>query len=293
MEEPSPRSGRWAIAAALAAAIAVGGGGFLLGRSTAEPMPGSSSAPVAAPSAAATAEPILQGPLGRAEILALAEDAADAIAAGRQPGPDIAQADGRRFELRLPFGCAGSAGENSTASMRWRYDAQNETLRLHVAPVVWTTADWWTGDAPAGVEAVEGFWVPRPWTSSEGCPAKAAIPTPGGTAPATLPEQSLALGQVFFADTARNSRRNGNPYRAAIHVPAAQFGAPEGFRLRITGRIAGNRATGPVRCRQPAGPNQRPICLVSVVFDEVAIENPANGETLSTWSLGGRDTPQT
>jgi hypothetical protein len=293
MEEPSPRSSRRAIAAVLGAGIVIAGVGFLLGRTTAEPARPKAPPAVAIPSPAPTSEPILKGQLGRADIIALAASAADALAAGRQPKPAVAQAEGRRFALRLPFGCTGPAGENSNAAMRWRYDAESQTLRIHVAPVVWTAAEWWASGEAAGVEAVEGFWISHPWTSSEACPAPPGGPVAVSTAPVTLPGQTLAVGQVFFGEAAHGSRRHGDAYEAAIRIPQTEFDASDGFRLLITGRIAGNRATGPVTCRQPAGPEQRPICLVSVVIDEVAIENPATGETLSTWSLGRRNTPQT
>jgi hypothetical protein len=290
MEEPSPRSSRLAIAAALATVIAVGGAGFLLGRGTSVPPKPAPPPAAAAPTPTASAEPIFKGVLGRDDIIALAAGAADAAAAGRPPSPDIAQANGSRFELRLPFGCAGPAAEGSDAAMRWRYDAKSQTLRIHVAPVVWTAADWWAADAAPDVEGLEGFWIARPWTSSEACPGVADTPVSEGAMPAQQ-DRTLALGQVFFPETARGGRRNGAAYETAIRVPEAEFDPSQGFRLVVTGRVASNRLMGPVLCRQPTGPDQRPICLVSAVIDEVGIENGATGERLATWSLGGRNTP--
>jgi len=65
-----------------------------------------------------------------------------------------------------------------------------------------------------------------------------------------------------------------------------------GFRLRISGRIARLPGTGAVRCHQPSGAEQRPICLVGVSIDEVAIDNPASGETLATWNIDQEDAPK-
>jgi len=293
MEEPSPRSSRLALAGALVAAIAVGGAGFLLGRAASERPPEAFTPPIAVPAPKPAPDPVSSGVLGRADLTALAAAAADATAAGRDPGREIAQAEGRRFELRLPFGCTGPAGEDAAAPMRWRYDSKAQALRIYVDPITWTAQDWWPVDVADGVEAIEGFWIARPWTSSEACPGGGDRPAAAGPEPVTLPGQTLALGQISLAEGARGARRDGKPYEAVIRVEEGALKAAQGFRLRISGRIARTGNFGPVRCRQPAGAEQRPICLVSVVMDEVAVENPITGETLSTWSLGGRKTPET
>lgn len=292
MEEPSPRSSRLALAGGLLAAIVLGGAGFLLGRATMDRAPVAISPPAAPPVAKAEPEASLSGIFGRADVIALAAAAADAAAAGRAAGPEIAQADGRRFELRVPFGCDGPAAENSDAAMRWRYDAEAGALRISVDPVAWTAQDWWPDDAASGVEAVEGFWIARPWTSDEACPAGGGRSAAVGAEPVTLPGQTLALGQIFLAEGARGGRRDGKPYEAVVPVEESDLKAGEGFRLRISGRIVRAGGIGPVLCRQPAGPEQRPVCLVSVVMDEVAVENPATGETLATWNLGTGNRPE-
>lgn len=290
MDEPSPRSSRLALAGVLAATIVLGGAGFLLGRATAEPERIAASPPAAAPAPTPTptAEPV-RGLLGRAELIALAAAAADAAAAGRGPGPELVEADGRRFELRLPFGCDGPAAEGSNAAMRWHYDAGEEALRLHVDPVVWTGKDWGRAEA-AGAEALEGFWIARPWTASEACPVKGDQAAAAGAEPVTLPGQTLAVTQIF-SGAARSGDRNIGPYQATIRMAEADLNAAEGFRLRISGRVAAARGAGPVQCLQPAGPEQRPICRINVVMDEVAIENPVSGTVLATWSLAGRSQP--
>lgn len=286
MKEPSPRNSRLVLAGTVAAALVMGGLGFALGRGTTERTVMMPAQPVSAPAPAPTPDPSpTSAVLGRAEMIELAAAAADAVAAGRRPGPEVAQADGRRFELRLPFGCAGPAGEGSTASMRWSYDEEGEALRVVVEPATWMAEDWFA--AASGVEAVEGFWIMRPWTTSEACPPGGQRPVPTGFEPVTLPGQTLAVGQVFFAEGARGGRRGDDPYRAVVRVPEEDLDTSQGFRLRLSGRISQARGVGPVSCRQPAGAEQRPICLVSVELDEVAVENPATGETLATWSVAG------
>lgn len=287
MEEPSLHSSRIALAGGLAAALVVGGAGFLLGRGTTERTPPVvAPTPVAKPSPEPEPEPS-RGILGRADLIALAATAADTAAGGRDPATERGVIEGRRFELRLPFGCNGPASEDSGATMRWRYDAADEALRVHVAPVAWTAEDWWSHDAPSDIDAIEGFWITRPWTSSEACPSGGDRPAAVGAEPVTLPGQTLAIGRIFSAEGARGGRRDGEAYSAVVRIPEDELDASDGFRLRVRGRIA-RTPDGPVRCRQPAGAEQRPICLIGVVMDEVAIENPANGETLATWSVAQR-----
>lgn len=296
MEEPSPRSSRLALAGGLLAAIVVGGGGFLLGRATDERTPAAVAAPEPAPAPVPLpekpADPVSSGVLGRADLIALVAAAADAAAAGRDPGPEIAQADGRRFELRLPFGCTGPAADGSAAPMGWRYDSKEQALRVAIDPVAWPAQDWWPSESQPRVEAIEGFWLERPWTSSEACPAGGDRSAAPGTEPVTLPGQTLAIGQIFFAQGGRGSRRDGKPFEAVVRVPEDRLDSSRGFRLRISGRIARAGNAGPVLCRQPGGPEQRPACLVSVVMDEVAVENPAGGSTLATWSLASGKSPE-
>ncbi len=291
MDEPTLRKSRLALAGGIAAALAVGGTGFLIGRGTSprsvEPV---AARPVAAAPAVArepAAPPTPGNPvLTRADVLALAARTADAVASGQAVPKAVADSAGQRFELRLPFGCRGPAEPESDAAMRWRYDETDKALRVHVAPVVWTRADILdaAGQATAA-GAVEGFWIPRPWTASEACPATQDNPAPDGTEAVMLPGQTLAIAQFFDRDGARQGQRNGKPYETVVRMRPDELQAGQGFQLRIAGRIANIPGQGPVSCRQPAGAEQRPICVVGVTMDEVAIDNPRTGKTLATWSV--------
>lgn len=289
MQEPSLRTSRLALAGGIAAAIVLGGGGFLMGRATTERTElVVSPLPTAVPTASPT--PVARGALRRTDLIALANDAADALAAGNAPGDSITEATGRRFEIRLPFGCEGPAGEASTAAMRWRYDVDERTLRIQAAPVGWKAADWWGDAVPDAVDAIEGFWIVRPWTSSEACPGGVDRPAATGVEAVTLPGQTLALGQLYSKDGPRRGRRDGQPYQSVLRVAQDKLDTSRGFRLLLTGRLAAMPGgTGPVRCRQPAGAEQRPICLVGVTFDRVAIENAANGNVVATWETAAGD----
>jgi hypothetical protein len=298
MEEPSPRTSRLALAAAVAAAVLIGGAGFLLGRGTAPPR----TQIVEAPQPAPESESWLSGVLGRAGLIALASSAADAAASGRPPDPAVVQAEGRRFELRLPFGCAGEAAEDSDESMRWQYDADSETLRIVVAPEEWSADYWWPDVEEPGVDAVEGFWLERPWTASETCPQRAdelasgRAATPKADADAAeeegAGERTLALGQIFYTEGPRRGRRQGDPYQAVVRVSRDALDSSQGFRLKLTGRLARNLREAPVWCRQVGSARSRPVCLVSVIVDEIAIENPSTGEIIAQWTFTGRGARQ-
>lgn len=284
MKEPSRRTSRQALALGLLAALALGCGGFLLGRTTSErPAP-----PVATPVVTPVPQPtapieVTKRTFGRADLIALASGAADAFAAGRPMPSDVLAADGRLFELRLPFGCNGPATADSDATARWRYDEQAKALRVHVAPTEWVAADWLSTPSPA-VEGIEGFWITRPWTSSEACPVDASHP-PTGTQPVTLPGQTLAIAQIFTSEDTRQGRRDGTPFETVKKIAPDALDTSQGFQLRLRGRIARVPGGGPILCRQPAGPEQRPICLLAAALDDVAIINPATDDVLATWPM--------
>lgn len=291
MEEPSLRRSRRVLAGGVAAVLLVGGGGFLIGRSTTVREPEVvAQAPVvpSAPPPAPAIEPPPLGVLGRSDLIGLAALASDATAAGRAVGAEVGEFAGRRFELRLPFGCSGPASKTSEAPMRWRYDEGAEALRLHVSPASWSAADWWPASSSRGAGTVEGFWIARPWTSSEECPVAGETSGTTGAQPVTLPGQTLAVGQ-FFPATAPEEQRERTAYDAVVRIPRGELDTSKGFRVRISGRIAQLADAGTVRCRQPLGAEQQPICLVGVITDEIAIENAASGKTLATWNVSERD----
>ncbi|WP_332801481.1 hypothetical protein [Sphingomonas sp. PB2P12] len=265
----------------MAAAIAVGTAGFLLGRE---------SVPLSVPVAAVAPKTITPAPspqpteaaatvLGRADLLALANAAADAFASGKAVPGDVGSAAGRQFDLVLPFGCAGPNDPAATA-MGWQYDAGTGTLRVSVTPVTWSGADWHVRQGDEAATAT-GFWINRPWSSNERCPERVGEAAPTGTEPVTLPGQALAIA-TFGANGALG--HEGRAFETVQRVP--EFDGSLGFRLRITGRL--NRAVsgGPVRCVQPASVEQRPICVIAATMDEVRIENPATRVTLATWTVG-------
>ncbi|WP_347271677.1 hypothetical protein [Rhizorhabdus histidinilytica] len=280
MREPSIRTSRLVIAAGLAAVIMVGGAGFFLGRETAP-----RETPVARPVVPALPAPAPQPPverlLHRAELLALVREASDAWSTGDRLPDGVRRAAGQRFELVLPFGCNGPADPDARLPMQWSYDDERQTLRVSVIPVQWQAADWGHDSTDGG--RAEGFWVARPWSSGERCPARRTPSTPSGTEPITLSGQSLAVAQFLPADAESRLTRNGRSLDVVRRIARGEVDPDRGFRVRIAGRV--DRDAEPVRCVQPGGTDQRPICVLKVRMDEIAIENAANDDILGRWPL--------
>src|SRR3546814_15463185 len=63
------------------------------------------------------------------------------------------------------------------------------------------------------------------------------------------------------------------------------FDVSQGLRLRLRGRVDRVPGAGAVRCLQPAGSEQRPICVVAISLDEVLLQNTRHGAGLATWYL--------
>lgn len=284
MREPSLRTSRLAIAALLCGIAALAGAGFYLGRVTApvrtavispnKPVPRATPSPT---------NPTMQV-MDRADILRLAALAADpgSDAAAGAADNSLSDAIGRRFELALPFGCAGPTPRDSTSPLRWSYDQNEEALRLHVEVMPWEADDWAVGDA---VDAIEGFWISRPWSSSSGCPRRAdGYPAAPANAES---DRTLAIAQFFGASDRREALRSGRPFSLVQRIAKADFAAPAGFRLLLSGRIArvpGSESSA--KCLQPGGSERRPVCVLAVELDEVRIENPVSGEVLANWPIG-------
>lgn len=274
MVEPSRRNSRVALAGGVTAAVALAGAGFMAGRATHPPAAVATPTPQpsAWPSPVVAEPPAPKQTLGRADLLAIARAAADAFASGQPAPSDLAALAGRRFDVRLPFGCHGPA--DPAAPLGWTYDADAGTLRVRATPARLVPAEW-----PGAAEVIEGFWIDQPWRSAEGCAAASPAAAP--------PERTLALAAFHGPDDSRVGRRDGEPFAAVEKVAPDALDLAQGLRLRLTGRlVAAPGGTAPAVCRAPPG-GGRPVCLLTVALDAVAVENPASGVTLATWSVSG------
>lgn len=266
--------------------------------------------PVAEPASPAIATPA--PPLTRADLIDAAARAADAHARGVPMAAEDGEIAGRRFTLRLPFGCAGPTAADSQAPMRWSYEPEKQILRVSVAPNVWTDAGP-VRDAAKGTdyEAAEGFWIERPWLRTGDCPvlpqptivASATSETVEGNqvvtatgseaeqvaedAPAPAPQlaeaqETLALVELFKPGSRRAARRNGKPYTVVAKLAPSEIDLTLGLRVVVTGRVVPFGSGAAIAC-SGTGVDERPLCLISAEFDRVAITDASGQRILGEW----------
>lgn len=247
-----------------------------------------------APETAVAPPTQMQPVVDRAELLRALDAAASAFAAGQ---PDNgATLDGRRYSVRQAFGCAGPARAGAThpaGLASWTWGPRNQTIELALQPADWTS-DLGAGDGDAP-EAIEGFWLARPWMRADGCPAATvnlpapppedAVPPKAGSTPPPPQRQTAGLASVFVQGGSRVGRRDG---RAFTHTLRGEDGPPlaptAGFRLVIEGRFTAFPGGQTVRCRAGAQ-DERPVCMAASTIDRVVFET-ADGQQLSEWRPG-------
>lgn len=224
--------------------------------------------------------------LDRAGLLQAMDVAASAYAAGRDVGG--ANLAGRRFVIRQAFGCAGPTpppAEDMTGDglAAWSWGDRRQSLRLTLAPGDWTASPLIAGGAD-NWEAVEGFWLTRPWLRTDGCPGAQGDPLASG--PVAPSPQSVGLAAVFEEDGSRIGRRNGRAYDFTVRGEGDQppVAPAQGYRLVLEGRMTAFADGRAIRCRA-ASPDQRPVCIGAVQLDRVAFED-AGGQMLSEWRGG-------
>ncbi len=266
-----------------AAAAATGLALVACGREETPPAPRPVEPAPAAPPAAPA--PTLIPAMDRAGLLAALAEAASAYAGGTvSAGQDGLV--GRQFSIRSAFGCAGPEPRSPEAPgdglARWSRDEARETIRLTLTPGDWSESALVAG-GDGRWEAVEGFWIPRPWMTAESCPGVRPDPLAG---PSTPSPQTAGLAAVFEAGGSRLGRRNGRAYSYTVRGEgdAAPARPADGWRVLMEGRFVAFPDGRAIRCRA-AGPDQRPVCVAAVQMDRVAFLT-ADGTTLGEWRSG-------
>ncbi|WP_422051121.1 hypothetical protein [Sphingomonas leidyi] len=225
--------------------------------------------------------------LSRADFIDAARQATSQYTAAEKPAATDPLV-GRTFSIKIAFGCSGPtplAGEHVSGVAGWSWGDEGKTIVLNMTPGDWAGSALIAGSADApDWEAVEGFWIPRPWMESERCPTVQGDPLQ--TANIGAAPQTLGLAAIFEAGGSRIGRRNGRAYMFTIRPEgeAPLKPPPQGYRLILAGRIASYPNGRAIRCGAP-GPDQRPVCVVATKLDRVAFEE-ADGTMLSEWRPG-------
>lgn len=240
-----------------------------------------------APVATVAETPPLNPALNRRELLAAVAAAASNYAAGDAAATTDSLV-GRQFDIRLAFGCEGPESPPADGARdglgRWSWSEDRQSIRLSLTPGDWVKSALIAGAGEDQWEAVEGFWISRPWMASDGCPSLRADPLASGPLAPSPP--TVGLAAVFETDGSRLGRRNGRAYAHTLRQTGDARLVPSdgGYRARLQGRIAAFPDGRAIRCRA-ANANQRPVCVAAAQLDRVAFETPAGG-VLSEWRPG-------
>lgn len=260
---------------------------------------GDPAPPAAEPTESRSAPiPVVEPPLNREMLILTVTRAASDWAAGADDAERQRRLDGRRFELRLRFGCPG----DEMASRQLRFDEQDRVLRVSVEPEISDDTALVERLEVEGVEAVEGFWLHRSWLLDPVCPAPPPAPAPDpsaedepGTraaAPAapetqppieTAPSPTIGIAHFYTEHDSRTLRRQARAYESTIKLEEGAAPSQQGYDLVLSGRLARLSDGRVIACT--GGPDAPPSCIVSARFDHVALVSP-DGTVLAQWTVG-------
>jgi hypothetical protein len=253
--------------------------------------------------------PVAEAPLDRAALLLAAARAASAAAAGDEDGAEQARLAGRRFELRVRFGCPAGSETGSERTPGWtaRFEEPRRVLRLRVDPDINEATPILRGAAEGAFEEATGFWLPRPWMWRAACPPPPpAPPSPAAAdegktpptaksgavnAPADRPEPTaivyprVGVVQGYSASDPR-THRTRQAYEVTRRLDADTRPSAQGYDLVISGRLRRLPGGTVITCRQD-GPAHPPACLIAADFDRVALARGDTGEQIAEWTGTG------
>jgi hypothetical protein len=222
--------------------------------------------------AAKPAEPVTihDDSLDREAVILAALHALTDAALGHDDAAAQRELRGRKFAVRIRFGCPGVTDPDRS----WSYDAAQKVLRVNVRSSLTDAAlpksDLLAKEYQGGV----GFVLGRPWLLGAGCPA-------GGFAAASPDAPAITIAQLFTDADSRVQRPRRDYALTRPIGPNEQPG--DGLDLIVSGRLAELADGRPIHCAAADG---APACIVSARIDRVAIENPASGQSLGEWGSG-------
>lgn len=273
----------------------------------------------------ADADPVLnlpsiakpQPPIDRAGLLAAVSQAASATAAGTEMPKSVRSLDGRQFEVRIRFGCGGPSADLEERWLGWSFDADEGRIRVRATPTVSIDDPLVERISDEGIEAVEGFWIMRPWLLAPACPASAAVrpsiadqqsqateddmqdehrqtrPAKAPVDPADQPvwprlpaaAPRIGIAQFFTREDPRSSRRDMRPYQADHRLGEGEALSTQGYNLVLSGRLRALPGRGVIHCIARSA-DTPPECIVSAEFLRVWIEQPETRKVIAEWGTG-------
>lgn len=254
---------------------------------------GRSAAPEPAPEGEAQAStelpPVTEPPLDRERLLFAVARAASDFATGRNDRERQLQLDGRRFEVRLRFGCEG----DDMATRRWSFDEPSRVLRIRVEPELSATGLAIEALGLEPFEAVEGFWIRRPWLLQAACSTRRAPPESDAEGRSSSKEGGEELGaeqprigiaHFFTEQDSRTLRRDNRAYEATIRLANEEEPSTTGYDLVLSGRLTRMPDGRVIACAGGVA-SVPPRCIVSADFDRVTLARP-DRTVVAEWSSG-------
>lgn len=263
--------------------------------------------------------PVAEPPIGREALLLAAARAGSAAALGRNDAAWQRELDGKRFEVRIRFGCPASRSVTQGGGrVEVRFDEEKRTLRLRAAPDLNLNDKTIAGLSSEAVEAAEGFWIRRPWLLADGCPhvpqlrPDAREPAVSGRAPAreqvavspqpelkspgfpaaadvksgagapSMSDRRIGIAQFFTDVDSRTGRRDHRAYEATTVLKEGEQPSAEGYNLVLSGRLRAQPLGRVISCIL-VGIDAPPQCVVSAEFDRVWMERPGSKQIVAEW----------
>jgi hypothetical protein len=193
--------------------------------------------------------PLPDPPFDREGLIIAALKAGSAAALGADDQRDQAQLKGKKFQVRMRFGCSS---DGPGAKGGWTYDEKAGVLRVKLKPDFDPASDLAKALLAEGFESVAGFSFRQPWLLSAGCPA-------GGTPVTAEPQQRLAIVQLLTEEDSRVQRLQES-YEVVKDLDPARV-PQKGLDLVLEGRfelLADGRA---IHCTTATSP---PNCIITV-----------------------------
>lgn len=248
--------------------------------------------------------PVAEPPMDRGTLLQAVGRAASATALGQDDANAQRRLDGKRFEVRIRFGCASGAPlPDGDAPFNVRFDQEDRTLRVRAAPDLTRKDPAVAPLASQSIEAVEGFWMRRPWLLADGCPVSSSSQrTAEGDPPTDVPPLQdvvrgaagedarpaayrlrVGIAQFFTEADSRTGRREERAYEASKVLAESERPSAGGYNLVLSGRLRRLSGGQVISCRV-TNADAPPECVVSAEFDRVRIEVPSTKNVLAEWS---------
>lgn len=205
--------------------------------------------------------------------------AASAAAVGADDREAQAELSGRQFIFRLPFACEAATEEEAAEGLQWSFDTSIQTLKVRAAYDISAENRVIKSLGGNQYEAVQGFWVGRPWVLTASC-------SPGSASARWGQGESAEIGLAqFFSKTDSRLERRSRPFEIVQKVAVEDAPGEKGLNLVLAGRLK-SLADGTVIKCVAGNPDVRPVCVASVEFDRVTIENAQTQSSLAEWRTG-------